>query len=142
MAGEPRRGRWITPAYYYLAALVGLAILLVGLIGGLQGLVQAAFPKTSEDVRYASEPTDYGPEGEEVTVSEPERMRRRAVAIDAARLAGLGQALDGLVAGTVGAPVFLWHLKQARRREPEWLGSPPAAPARSPAPDTAALLPE
>lgn len=121
MANEPRRGRWLPLVYYYLATIVGLVILLVGLIGGLNGLVQAAFPKASDELAYF-DATEYDREGNPIEVTIKEKAEREAEAIERARLAGFAGALRGLVAAIVGAPVFIWHLRQARRREPEWLG--------------------
>lgn len=125
MDDQPRKGRWIPLVYYYLATLIGLTILLVGLIGGLQGLVKAAIPQISDEVRFAEQERpvfpDDGRRGQEEK-SDEERARRRADAIERARIGGLAAGLNGMVAVVVGAPVFAWHLRQARRKEPEWLG--------------------
>jgi len=125
MAEQPRRGRWIPLVYYYVATLIGLTILLVGLIGGLQGLVKAAIPQISDEVRFAEQERpvfrDDGRRDQEEE-SDEERARRKADAIERARIGGLAAGLNGLVAVVVGAPVFAWHLRQARRKEPEWLG--------------------
>src|SRR5882724_9846850 len=50
---EPDRTRWIGLVYYYLATAVGLAIMLAGVIGSLQGLVTAALPRISSEARFA-----------------------------------------------------------------------------------------
>lgn len=139
MATEPRRtGRWIPVVYYYLATVIGLVILLVGVIQGLRGLAKAAFPELSDEVRYA-EP-EHGFEGREMMAPEdriaPERKKeiskaelvklkaaRKEEAIRRARLGGFSEAVEGLIAAMVGAPVFFWHLRQARRKEPEWFGT-------------------
>lgn len=125
MATEPRRGRWLPLIYYYLATLVGLVITLVGLIGGLQALVQAAFPELSGEVIYSESPR-VSPEGKPLKVSRAEERDARDEAIRRSRLQGFAEALRGGIAAAVGAPVFLWHLRQARRKEPEWLGASPA----------------
>ena len=52
-------------------------------------------------------------------VSPVDEDEARADAIDRARLGGYADALYGAVAVVVGAPVFAWHLRQARRREPD-----------------------
>lgn len=117
-----RRGRWLPLVYYYLATVVGLAILLVGAIGGLQGLVKAAFPSTAPEVIY-SEPR-HDKEGNPLEESRAEKARRERDARELARLVGFADAVRGGVTGIVGAPVFFWHLRQARRKEPEWLGPP------------------
>lgn len=125
MAEETRRGRWIPLVYYYLAAAIGLTIMLVGLIGGLHGLVKSAIPAIADEVRFADVERPIGPDGRREEISEPERERRKAEAIENARLSGFAAALEGLVTAAVGAPVFFWHVRQARRREPFWLGGSP-----------------
>lgn len=125
MAEESRRGRWIPVVYYYLATAVGLAITLVGLIQGLHGLVIAAIPQVSDEVRFISVERHFGPEGEKVRLTEEEKTEAREEAIERARLGGFAGALKGLITALVGAPVFFWHLRQARRREPAWLGMAP-----------------
>lgn len=128
MAAEPRpvKGRWLPLIYYYLATVVGLAILLVGLIGGLRGVVQAAFPKTSDEFRFSGFAVrEVTPEGRPVKLRERETLRAEEDALDRARQAGIADAFDGLIAALVAGPVFFWHLRQARRREPEWLGLTP-----------------
>lgn len=148
MSAEPRRaGRWIPVVYYYLATVIGLVILLIGLIQGLQGLTRAAFPDLSPELRFfdgghgfeAHEPPP-GPEGRAVVRSERKlsaretedlRREREQQARRAARLGGFADAVEGLIAAIVGGPVFFWHLRQARRKEPEWFAmpAPPAAGA-------------
>lgn len=120
MASETRRGKWLPLVYYYLATVIGLAILLFGLIGGLNGLVRAAFPKVSDELIYREPPFDE--RGRPLKVSAKETAAFESEAIDRARRRGFSEALDGLVATVVAGPVFFWHLRQARRREPEWLG--------------------
>ncbi|MFN2610381.1 MAG: hypothetical protein ABR507_05850 [Actinomycetota bacterium] len=123
MEHEPAKGRWIPIAYYYLATVVGLTIVLVGTIGGLQGLISVAVPQVSEDVRFSS--PEFPPDQKAVVSTpaqrerfESDRKEARVRAIKDARLGGIGDALRGLVAALVGAPVFFWHLRQARRRDP------------------------
>jgi ABC-type cobalamin transport system permease subunit len=111
---EPDRTRWIGLVYYYLATAVGLAILLTGVIGSLQGLVTAALPRISSEARFADVDA---PKPDGVQLTESERSRRRAEAIERARLGGWDQALRGVVTTVVGAPVFAWHLRQARRKD-------------------------
>lgn len=133
MVEENRRGRWLPLVYYYLATVVGLVLLLVGVIGGLNGLVHAAFPRLSDEVRFSTSafaPDERAPR----RVTEREREVARREAIDLARLGGYSDALEGLITAVVGAPVFFWHLRQARRREPEWLGIPTTPPPVPPSP--------
>jgi hypothetical protein len=111
---EPDRTRWIGLVYYYLATAVGLAIMLAGVIGGLQGLVTAALPRISSEARFADVEA---PKPDGVQLTETERSQRRTEAIERARLGGWDQALRGAVTTVVGAPVFVWHLRQARRKD-------------------------
>ncbi len=120
MAAQRRPGYWLPSLYYYLAAAIGLVIALVGVIGGLRGLVTAALPQISSEVRYAG---TTGPTGALLTPQEREQARADAIA--AARVGGYADALYGTVAVIVGTPVFVWHLRQARRREPELLAHEP-----------------
>lgn len=115
-----RRGRWLPLVYYYLATIVGLALVLTGVIGGLHGLVTAAFPSTSPEVIF-SEPR-FDPEGRPIGETATEKAEREADARERARLGAFAGAIRGGITGLVGAPVFFWHLRQARRKEPEWLG--------------------
>lgn len=130
MGTEPRRGRWLPLVYYYLATVVGLVIMLVGIIGALRGLVQAIIPEASNEVRFsiAEQPrlTPEGKEAKELTGAEKDKVR--AESIERARLGGYFNALQGLVTAVVGAPVFVWHLRQARRKEPEWMTAVPESP--------------
>lgn len=123
MAEETRRGRWIPLVYYYLATLIGLTIMLVGLIGGLQGLVKAAIPQISDEVRFAQVERPIDRNGRQIDFDEEDEQRAKAKAIENARLSGFAAALEGLVTAAVGTPIFLWHLRQARRSEPIWFGT-------------------
>jgi hypothetical protein len=105
--------------YYYLATAIGLVVLLVGLIGGLRGLVTAAIPDISSEVRYSTHVVK--PDGTQASPDDEAKLR--ADAIERARIGGYADALYGAVAVVVGLPVFVWHLRQARRREPELLAA-------------------
>jgi hypothetical protein len=140
MTTQRRPGAWLPSVYYYLAAIVGLVILLVGLIGGLRGLVTAAVPGISNEVRYPAYAPAFDKTGNPITPTPDEEARARADAEERARIGGLADALYGAVAVVVATPVFLWHLRQARRREPELLGltrttGEPATPPDGPAGD-------
>jgi hypothetical protein len=126
MSTQRRSGWWLPMVYYYLATAIGLVILLIGLIGGLRGLVTAALPELSSDVRYAS---SYVMKPDGTTLSPADEEKARADAIDRARLGGYADALYGAVAVVVSLPVFVWHLRQARRREPELVQPVTPAPA-------------
>jgi hypothetical protein len=115
MDTQHRSGRWLPMVYYYLATAIGLVVLLVGLIGGLRGVVNAALPELSSDVRYSS----YLIKPDGTQLSPVDEQKARADAIERARLGGYAEALYGSVGVLVGLPIFIWHLRQARRREPE-----------------------
>lgn len=105
--------RWVGTVYYYLATAVDLGILLVGVISSLHGLVTAALPQLSSEARF-SEFEVTKPDGTQPT--EAERSERKAEALDRARLGGWDRVVRGAVTTVVGAPVFVWHLRQARRK--------------------------
>lgn len=141
-----KRGKWIVFAYYYLAALIGLVMMVIGAVKGLNGLVRVALPETSSEVRYATEPYRYGgPDGKPEKLSRAEEARIEEEAKEDARNVALGDLLTGAVTAGVGAPVMAWHLRQARRREPEWVDAddtpvaapPPAPPGPSVTPPSA-----
>lgn len=116
-----KRGKWVVFAYYYLAALIGLVMMVIGSVKGLNGMVRFALPETSSEVRFATEPYRYaGPDGKPEKLSPAEEERLEDEAKEDARNIALGDLLTGLVTAGVGAPVMAWHLRQARRREPEW----------------------
>jgi hypothetical protein len=117
MSNQHKPGWWLPMVYYYLATAIGLVVLLIGLIGGLRGLVTAALPELSSDVRYSTYVTK--PDG--TTMNAADQEKARADAIDRARLGGYADALYGAVSVVVALPLFAWHLRQARRREPELL---------------------
>lgn len=134
-----KRGRWIVFAYYYLAALIGLVMMVIGGVKGLNGLVHMAVPETSNEVRYATERYRYeGPEAKPEKLSRAEEARLEEEAKEDARNVALGDLLTGAATAAVGAPVMAWHLRQARRREPEWAdvddapiaSAPPAQPGQ------------
>jgi hypothetical protein len=106
-AGRPRPS-WATYVYYYLAALVGLFVIVSGAVNIAQGLTTAIFPE--------DEPTfnaDLGGSGVDLFSSGQFETRDTE--------AGLRDAVGGILTVAVGVPVFWWHLNEARRRE----GDPP-----------------
>jgi len=119
MSNQHKPGWWLPMVYYYLATAIGLVVLLIGLIGGLRGLVTAAVPEVSSEARYSTYVIK--PDGTPATPAQEEEMR--ADAIERARIGGYADALYGAVAVVVALPVFWWHLRQARRREPELLAA-------------------
>ena len=137
---DAKRGRWVVFAYYYLAALIGLIMLVVGAVMAGHGLVRFALPETSDEVRWATEPYRFAALGPDEKgpkpPSEAELKRIREEAIDHARTSALGDMLTGVVTAAVGAPVMAWHLRQARRREPEWAveAAPVSSPVSAPPP--------
>jgi hypothetical protein len=119
MGNQHKPGWWLPMVYYYLATAIGLVVLLFGLIGGLRGLVTAAIPEVSSDVRYSSYVIK--PDGTQASPAEEDKLH--ADAIERARIGGYADALYGAVTVVVALPVFAWHLRQARRREPELLAA-------------------
>jgi hypothetical protein len=96
-----RRHTWVPYAYYYLAALIALAIVLTGVIRAVNATVDGIFfepPQDQAEYYYGND--DRGDHFED--------------------------ALQGVLSAAVGAPIFLWHLRQARRDEAANPGSPPA----------------
>lgn len=129
MSRERKPGAWLPLVYYYLATVIGLGILLFGVVGALRGAVDAALPQLSSEARYLAYETR-APDGAKEELTEQEREALRAEALERARLGGIAEILYGAVGIAVGLPVFVWHLRQARRREPELLGAAqqPASP--------------
>ena len=126
-----RRGRWIVFAYYYAAALIGLVMVLVGTVGGLKSLVRVALPQTADEVRYIDEPYRFTPDGEpRPNAAELDRLEDEAK--DDARTRGLADFASGLITAGVGAPVMAWHLRQARRKEPDWMDDGGTDPVPTP----------
>ena len=119
MTTQHKPGWWLPMVYYYLATAIGLVVLLFGLIGGLHGLVNAALPELSAEVRY----TTYMVKPDGTPMAPADEAKAKSDAIERARLSGYADAVYGAVAVVVGAPVFVWHLRQARRREPELLAA-------------------
>ena len=87
---------WVSLLYYYLAALTGLIIVITGAIMAINAGVDAIF----------FEPVDR-PDGEEFFCY--------GCADD--RGDELKEALKGALVALVGWPIFLWHIRHARRRE-------------------------
>lgn len=99
-----RRFSWIGYLYFYVAALIGLGFVLVGTTMALTGAAKAALPSV-----YYDGPCDYCDSEEEV------------------RRNGLEDALSGGITNVIGAPVLIWHLRQARRRDLSSVGEPSPA---------------
>ena len=87
---------WVSLLYFYLAALTGLIIVIVGAIMAVNSGVDALF----------FEPVDRPP-GEDFYCY--------GCADD--RGDELKEALKGVLVAAVGMPIFLWHIRHARRRE-------------------------
>ncbi|MEO7803742.1 MAG: hypothetical protein ABIS18_04735 [Actinomycetota bacterium] len=111
------KGRWLPSVYYYLATIIGLGFMLGGVTSTLIGLRHAVLPELGD--QYYSTPYI---EGEQKKPSVADEKRIRAENIENERRRGWSKAIDGAIFSLVGAPVFFWHLRQARRREPELLG--------------------
>ena len=95
---QARKSSWVTLLYYYLAALTGLVIVIVGAIMAVNSGVDAIFfekpqPPAEQDFYCYDCPNDRG---------------------DA-----LEDAVKGALTAAVGFPIFLWHIRNARRKEDE-----------------------
>ena len=66
----------------------------------------------------------YDDEENPVEETPQEEAKREAEVLEQARIVGIADALRGLITTVVAFPVFFWHLRQARRKEPAWVGSP------------------
>lgn len=90
---RPPGRSWIALVYYYIAALIGLVIVITGAIIAVNSAVDALFfdppPEQQEFVYY-----DEDDRGDH-----------------------LESALKGLLTAAVGAPIFWWHVRQARRTD-------------------------
>lgn len=98
-----RRPSWIGLLYFYVAALIGLGFVLVGTTMALTGAAKAVVPSV-----YYDGPCEYCDSKEHV------------------RKDGLENALSGGITNVIGAPVLIWHLRQARRRDTPWAPPPRA----------------
>ncbi|HYZ93883.1 MAG TPA: hypothetical protein VFA34_16035 [Actinomycetota bacterium] len=112
-----RSVRWLPLIYYYLATVIGLVITLTGVIGGVSGLVTAAFPRTGDEYIYSEPP--YDDKGNPIKETPVEREERESEDLEISRQSGFAGGIRGGITAGVGAPVFVWHLRQARRKEPE-----------------------
>lgn len=111
---------WSGYVYYYLAALIGLAFVLFGLVRVYSGLIQAALPRSSPEFEYRREVVPHAPLNDAAPPPSPSHAEVRAQKDQAAkeiRAEGIYQALEGVGATVVGAPVFLWHIRRARKRD-------------------------
>jgi len=99
----PRRS-WVVPLYFYLAALIGLGLLIGGTTTALFGLKNVLVPELSVS-SYAYDP---GPGGD------ARRADARRAAVDDRRREGADQLVNGAILAGVGLPTLLWHLRRAR----------------------------
>jgi hypothetical protein len=112
--GRPRPS-WATFVYYYLAALIGAIVIISGGIRLAGGITKTIFPPR-ESPGFES----FGGLGPGVDLAPPGPREERTE--------GVRDALEGILIAGVGAPIFWWHLNEARRRE----GDPPLKlPTRS-----------
>lgn len=81
----------IAQSYYYLAAVIGVGLLLGGVIGTLIGLRELVLPGSTGSIGGFTE--------------------------DTASRDALRSVLGGLAFAIPGGLVFLWHIREARRRE-------------------------
>lgn len=100
---------WVTLLYYYVAALIGLIIVIVGILIALHALLDVIFFEDPlEGLTSDSSTVTSGDTVQFAELPGPFSPSRG----DKAKL-----ILRGLVTAAVGAPVFWWHLREARRSE-------------------------
>ena len=81
-----------------MAALIGAIVIITGAIQATDGILIALFPDET--------PTVEGFQGFDPAFTGPQDTED-----------GLRKLLGGILTIVVGAPVFVWHLNEARRRE-------------------------
>ncbi len=91
--GSPRQS-WIALLYFYLVAIIGLVIVITGAIIAVNSFVDWIF----------FDPPPDPPEGEFYGFYEDRDDKLKV-------------ALQGLLTAAIGAPIFWWHLREARRRD-------------------------
>lgn len=118
------RRSWIGTAYYYIASLIGLAMIIAGTVGMLQSGLDALFPRASSDYQWRSVPEPIFVDGRDTpaTPSPAEKRARQQEAVDQIRAESTRDAVGSGIIAAVGAPVFLWHIRRARAREEETPG--------------------
>ena len=91
---------WVTLLYFYLAAIIGLSIMITGTLIAAHALLDVIF--------YEGPNTNVGMDGSEFQMlgGVPDRGDE------------FQTVLRGLVTAAVGFPVFWWHLRQAQRADP------------------------
>jgi hypothetical protein len=109
-SAPPAARRWVT-LYYYVAALIGLGLAVIGLVTLLFGLRYAALPEvglaTTDYAYLHMDPT--------VIATDAELARARVQAVEDRRERGVSSMIDGVIMAGVGAPLLFWHLRRARR---------------------------
>lgn len=103
--------------YFYLAALVGLGLVIAGTTIGLFGVKDLAFPRLSLS-SYSYESNLRRDAQGNIVASEQERQAARQRAIDDRRREGGDNVVDGVILAAVGLPTLVWHLRGARRIGP------------------------
>ena len=115
-----QRLHWSGFVYYYVAALIGLSFVLFGLVSVYSGLIQSALPRSSPDFEYRRDVNGAEPRNNQTPPPSPspEQIRNQEDrAAEELRAEGFFQALQGFGATVVGVPVFVWHIRRARKRE-------------------------
>ena len=119
MAAESSRNpqvakrNWVVLLYFYLAALVGLGFVIVGITMALFGAKNALFPELGLPT-YAYDYEFPQDSGELSEPTEEERQAAKDRAIEERRSSGLDGMLSGLIVAGVGTPVLIWHYKRGR----------------------------
>lgn len=120
-----QRRNWVVLLYFYVAALVGLGLVITGTTIALFGAKTVALPELglSSYTFESSLPRD---DRGTVAASETERQAARDNAIRERRSEGANDLINGTILLVVGLPIMIWHLRRGRR-----VGT---APGQSPGP--------
>lgn len=118
-----RRGS-VVLLYMFVAALLGLALVVAGTVTVLFGAKDAAAPELGLPA-YSSE--SYLPRDERgmVVATEEERREARVTAVEDRRRSGIDGLVNGAILLAVGLPTMIWHLRRGRRLS---AGSPGVEP--------------
>lgn len=114
---------WVVLLYFYLAALVGLGFVIVGITMALFGAKIALFPGLGLPA-YTYDYQFHDEAGRFTEPSEEELQAARGRAIDERRSSGLDDMISGLIVAGVGTPVLIWHYRRGRALGTEKPGTP------------------
>lgn len=112
--GSERRNS-VAQLYCYLAALVGLVLVVIGTTMGLFGAKDALLPELGLPAYAAESYLPRDAHGAPTAATEDERRAARDAAIADRRSAGINDLVNGAILAAVGLPTMVWHLRRGRR---------------------------